>query len=85
MENLGLGFELMAVGIVTVFVILLIVIWGGELLIRTVNKIAPAETEKLHPEPAQPAAVDVQTMAILQQVVNQVTGGKGRVESARKV
>ena len=43
MDNLGIGFELMIVGMSTVFLILLIVIWGGKLLINVVNKIAPEE------------------------------------------
>ena len=37
MGNLGIGLELMIVGMLTVFVILLIVIWGGKLLIAVVN------------------------------------------------
>lgn len=43
MGNLGIGLELMIVGMLTVFVILLIVIWGGKLLIAVVNKVAPEE------------------------------------------
>ena len=37
MGNLGFGLELMMVGMLTVFVILLVVIWGGKLLIAVVN------------------------------------------------
>ena len=43
MENIGLGLELMLVGMVTVFIILLIVIYGSQLLIKIVNKVSPAE------------------------------------------
>lgn len=85
MENLGIGFELMIVGMSTVFLILLIVIWGGKLLIKTVNKIAPEEIATPKKSAAAPATVDGSTMAILQQVVSQITGGKGRVASARKI
>ena len=46
MENIGLGLVLMIVGMVTVFLILLIVIFGSTLMIRIVNRIAPAETAK---------------------------------------
>jgi len=85
MENMELGFELMLVGMSTVFVVLLIVIWGGKLLIKAVNKIAPEETAVAKkPVPTQ-AAVDAPTMAILQQAVSQITGGKGKVASARKL
>ena len=40
MENIELGLLLMVVGMVTVFVILLIVIWLSQLLISIVNKVA---------------------------------------------
>lgn len=86
MDNLGIGVQLMIVGMVTVFVILLIVINLGKVLINVVNKIAPEE-EVAPKKAAQaaPAAIDANTKAILDQVVCQLTGGKGRVASARKI
>lgn len=86
MDNLGIGVQLMIVGMVTVFVILLIVINLGKVLINVVNKIAPEE-EVAPKKTAQaaPAAIDANTKAILDQVVSQLTGGKGRVASARKI
>ena len=87
MENLGIGLQLMIVGMSTVFLILLIVINGGKLLIKLVNMIAPEEvaTAKKQVQAANPTQVDASTMAILQEVVKQITGGKGRVESAKKI
>lgn len=41
MENIGVGLLLMVVGMCTVFLILLIVIWISQFLISVVNKIAP--------------------------------------------
>ena len=41
MENLGIGLQLMIVGMCTVFLILIIVIYGGKLLIMAVNRLAP--------------------------------------------
>ena len=86
MDNLGIGVELMIVGMLTVFAILLIVINLGKVLINVVNKIAPEE-EVAPKKAAQvaPAAIDANTKAILDQVVSQLTGGKGRVASARKI
>lgn len=86
MDNIGTGIQLMVVGMSTVFLILLIVIWGGKLLIKAVNKVAPEEVvaPKKGAAPA-PAAVDSTTMAVLQQVVSQITGGKGRVASAKRI
>lgn len=87
MEHLGIGLQLLVVGMLTVFAILLIVIYGGKLLIKAVNAIAPEEvaSAKKKVMDTTPSAVDAPTMAILQEVVKQITGGKGRVESAKKV
>lgn len=94
MENLGLGFQLMLVGMLTVFAILLIVINGSKLLITIVNHIAPdAETGPKQKMAAQQNAailsknttIDAQTMKILQQAVAQITQGKGRLTEATKL
>ena len=87
MENLAIGLQLLVVGMLTVFAILLIVINGGKLLIKVVNAIAPEEVAVAKKTVAQatPGAADAPTMAVLQEVVKQLTGGKGRVESAKRV
>ena len=66
MSNLSTGLMLMAVGMVTVFVILLIVIYFGKLLIATVNKFSSPDNadsqvsaQASAPAPA-PAAVPAQ-------------------------
>ena len=97
MENLVFAFQLLIVGMLTVFVILLVVIYGSKLLITIVNQIAPeGESVRktkmavnnsaaiLTPEPAVPtaAAIDAPTMELLQQAVAQLTGGKGRITEA---
>ena len=46
MENIETAILLMVVGMATVFVILLIVIYLGKLLITLVNKYAPEEDRK---------------------------------------
>ncbi len=87
MDNLNLGLQLLVVGMSTVFVILLIVIYGGKLLINVVNRLAPEEMQASVKK--VPRAVggmpDASTMAILNEVVRQLTGGKGHVERARKI
>lgn len=82
MSNLGFGFLLMLVGMVTVFVILLIVIYGSQLLIAVVNKIAPTEAQ-----PARNAQPEVApaTRAVLEQAVAQITGGKGHITNITKI
>lgn len=81
MENLGLGFQLMGIGMVTVFVILLIVIYGSTLLINIINKIAPEET----PKKAAPASDTQAPMAVLEAAVAQLTGGKGHIVKVTKL
>ncbi len=88
MENIGIGLELMVVGMCTVFVILIIVIWGGKLLINVVNRLAPEEAETPKAKKAATATattIDGATMAVLQEAVRQLTGGKGRITSAKKL
>lgn len=95
MENLGFGFQLMGVGMITVFAILLIVIYGSTLLIAIVNQFAPekAEAPKKGLAAQTNAAIlstgtptiDAQTMEILQQAVAQITQGKGRITNATKL
>lgn len=86
MENLGIGVELMIVGMLTVFCILLIVINLGKILIKIVNRIAPEEVvAPKKAAAAAPVAIDATTMAILEQTVSQITGGKGHVASAKKI
>lgn len=96
MEHIGLGLQLMGIGMVTVFAILLIVINGSRLLIWLVNQVAPekAVTPKKQMAAQTSAAVltsdpsttiDAATMEVLKQAVAQLTQGKGRLTQATKV
>ena len=83
MSNLGLGFLLMIVGMATVFLILLIVIYGSQLLVRLVNKIAPEEEK-----PAKniaPEAVPASVKSVLDAAVAQLTGGKGHITKVTQI
>ncbi len=80
MENLQLGLLLMLVGMVTVFIILLIVIYGSQALINLVNKIAPAEPAK-----AKKADVEDNLNPVFEAAVGQITGGKGRLVKVTKL
>jgi len=77
MSNLSLGLMLMLVGMITVFCILLIVIYGSELLIKIVNSLTkekPAEAKE-----------DSSVNDILSAAVAQITGGKGRIVKVTKI
>ncbi|MBQ0048284.1 MAG: OadG family protein [Prevotellaceae bacterium] len=80
--------QLMAVGMLTVFCILIIVILLGTLLIKLVNKYAPEEVQAKKPVAAANnavAAIDATTKAVIDATVAQITGGKGRVAKITKL
>ena len=81
MENMSLGLLLMLVGMVTVFVILLIVIYGSRLLISLINKIAPAEEKQTKTAADDTAAV----RPVLEAAVARITGGKGHIVNIKKI
>lgn len=86
MNNLSDAFQLLIVGMLTVFCILFIVIYFGKLLIFLVNKYAPEAAAK----PAKVAAtsnttVDPKTMSIIEATINQLTAGKGKVAKVEKL
>ena len=73
----------MGIGMVTVFAILLIVIFGSRLLITVINRIAPEESK---PEKAAPAADDTAAVRpVLDAAVAQLTGGKGHIVKITKI
>ena len=76
MENIGVGLMLMVVGMATVFVILLIVIYLSKYLITVVNKVAPEETPKKAPAVAPTA--DTGAMDAIKAAVEILTAGKGQ-------
>ena len=83
MEKISIGLELMGIGMVTVFAILLIVIFGSRLLITIINRIAPEESK---PEKAAPAADDTAAVRpVLDAAVAQLTGGKGHIVKITKI
>lgn len=86
MENLNLGLMLLVVGMVSVFIILLIVIGLSQLLIKIVNKVAPEEVVvKKNVATVAPAVIAPDAMAAIKGAVNIVTGGKGKVVKVEKI
>ncbi|MGM9760503.1 MAG: OadG family protein [Parabacteroides sp.] len=91
MENIETGLLLMAVGMTTVFLILLIVINLGKGLIQLVNKYAPEETvvKKQHTVAAQtvhPSGnISNQETAAVVAAVSAATFGKGKVVKIEKI
>ncbi|WP_303011459.1 OadG family protein [uncultured Bacteroides sp.] len=86
MENIETALLLMVVGMATVFVILLIVIYLGKLLIASVNKYAPEEVLPAKKEAQKgPAPVPANILAAITAAVNVVTQGKGKVTKVEKL
>jgi len=91
MENLETGLLLMVVGMATVFVILLIVIYLGKGLIGLVNKYAPEEiiVKKQAPALQQVQATPSESIsgsatAAIVSAISIVTKGKGQVTKIEK-
>lgn len=78
---MGIGIELMIVGMLTVFAILLIVIYGSKLLVVLINKICPAE------EVSKPSAGDDFTSVrpVLDAAVREISGGKAHIVKIEKI
>ena len=83
MQNLNTALFLMVVGMLTVFIILLAVIYLGKALIACVNKYLPEEERPA--APANQASVSPLTAQIIEAAVKAVTGGKARVEKVEKI
>ena len=96
MENIETGLLLMAVGMLTVFAILLIVINLGKGLILLVNKYAPEEVvvKKAAPSRAKVAAPVVASVApvmggsetaAIVSAISVLTAGQGKVVKIEKI
>ena len=77
------GLMLMVVGMATVFVILLIVIYLSKYLITIVNKVAPEEAPRKVPTVAP--TTDAGAMDAIKVAVEILTAGKGQVIKIEKL
>lgn len=92
MENIQTGLLLLAVGMTTVFAILLLVIYLGKGLIALVNKFAPEEVIVKKQAPAAAVAVAAasggipnQETAAIVSAISMITGGQGKVTKIEKL
>ena len=86
MENFGEALLLMLIGMSTVIVILLLIIFLGKLLIYLTNKYVPVE-EVIPQSPQQPdpAPIPAHIMAAITSAVSVVTKGKGKITNIEKL
>ena len=73
---------LMGIGLATVFVVLLIIIFLGGLLIKTVNKFFPEEVKPVAKAAAAVQAVDQSIQEAINKAIMTLSGGK---QSAQKI
>ena len=85
-SNLIEALKLLCIGLSTVFVVLLLVIQFGKLLIKVVNKIAPEEEQQPKAAAAaSPAAIAPDVQQAIAKAIEQLTGGRGRVEKIERI
>lgn len=82
-SNINNALILLAIGMITVFVILALVVFAGNLLIKIVNRYAPqnAETNRY----ADRNQVAPSIIAAITAVVDTVTVGQGKIEKIERV
>ena len=85
MENLNEALLLMAVGMCTVFAILLIVIFLGKSLTAFVNKYVPEEVIPVKRDANAPAPIPAHIRADIDAAVTIVTHGKCKVAKVEKI
>lgn len=81
-SNISNAFLLLAIGMVTVFIVLSLVVLCGSLLISIVNKYAP---EPVKESKLVKPLISNKEIAVMTAVVDHITMGKGKVESITKV
>ena len=82
-ESLQTALSLMIIGMFTVFVVLLLVVWGGKFLIFLTNKFLSGET--LSKPVGSESRKNTKTLVVLTAVVEHITSGKGRIQSIKKL
>ena len=84
MSNIEVALQLLGVGMVTVFLILFLVVFIGNTIIRFINKYLP-EAEKPAPSAITPtSAIDPRKVSAIVASIQQVTNGKGKVVNIEK-
>ena len=82
MENIGLAIMLMVVGMATVLVILIIIIYIAKALVNFVNKYLPEDIPTLK---TKTPTISSRKVAAITSAVNTITNGKGKIISIEKL
>ncbi|HKJ43135.1 MAG TPA: OadG family protein [Sunxiuqinia sp.] len=85
MSDFGLALQLMGIGMITVFIILALVVFIGNVIIRFVNKYLPEEvSRKVQLATAPTGEINRKKVAAIVSAVKIVTEGKGHVTKIEK-
>ncbi len=76
---------LMGIGMLTVFVVLLIIIGLGTLLIKAVNKFFPEEVKPVAKAAAAVQAVDQNIQDAINKAILAISGGKKQAQKIEKI
>ena len=80
-ENLQMGLNLIFIGMTVVFLILFLVVAGGNIMIIIVNRFYPQITTEIKGE----SDSGNNKLAVIVAAVDIVTSGKGKVEGIRRL
>ena len=84
-EGFSTAFMLLAVGMITVFTILALIVLFGNILISLINKYLPEQKIGRIVGQAAQGSIDPKKMAAIVSAVDVVTGGKAKVTSITRV
>lgn len=77
--------QLLAIGMITVFLILALVVLSGNILIKIVNKYAPEPNKRITRSSRTASGTPPAVIVAITAVVEAVTNGHGKVDSIQKV
>lgn len=84
MDNFDVALQLLGIGMLTVFTILFLVVFLGNLIIRFVNRFIPEIQKVSANSPSTSSGIDSNKMAAIVAAVQIVTSGKGKVVNVEK-
>ena len=83
-DNFNTALILMAVGMITVFAILALIVFFGNILIKIVNKYFPEKILEKTLEVSATTGIDPRKIAAITAFVDITTGGMGKVSGISK-
>lgn len=85
-EEFNTAFLLMAVGMITVFIILALIVVMGNLLIRIINRFFPGKVlAVVKPVGVRTGNIQPEKLAAIVTAVDITTKGRGKVSSVKKL